>query len=351
MSSEKRQRYALLGFALLLHCAVFFALWHFIIFPAPPAEQDSSGFTKIAVPARFVPPPAAPAASAALPTFAPTTPASQQAPIVTSAPSTFALPKVEMPTPSMPNLPPPTTAPAAQALATSSANTGATGTAGTGNGNGIAGAIDSYAAMSVALKGDTRGGEIVGMCVTANQPYSNAAAIDDIITTELPIIGWNVNDPRVDQDRPGIRHGKDVPPLSPHPEWFENNPNTIGDVIAARVALQRELKNIQIKTIIIVGNFKNVDLSRFDNRNQFGDLEDRRPSVHNLNTAAQDNELTLLITILRARGIRLCVISFENPPFPAIQNYVTESGGIVLYPKGVPLDKIESQLKNTALAK
>jgi len=196
--------------------------------------------------------------------------------------------------------------------------------------------------MDAALKGDTRPGEIVG--ILDRKPAKDAATIDAIRQRELTVIGWFILRPA--HGFSGLRHVTDVPIIS-NELGICGPDDTTSDIATDRNVYLGYLTSTKIKTLVAVGDFSDLDNT---DPTAGLDLGEDKPRSTQPTRASAVYEAKQMVGELRARGIRLCIISLDKPPLPELLAYVKESGGIVLYPNGIPADQAANELK-TAVTK
>ena len=333
MPHDKRRRLSFFGLALFAHAIVFYLICHMVIFPAAPAVTDSAAFAPAAIsthPATTPPPPAS--ASQTMSIAVPAAPAPVVA-ITAPVPSSFTMPKIDMPTvqATMPSLA------ASQNAGTTPSHTGGgnqTGTSSPGTGAAV---TSDYGTLNNALLNDGREGIVLGIYWEGSLPRKDANTFDAIRQRLVTAIGWTLADRR-ETDTPGVKYGSDIPEVAQYADFFTPNGND-DSILNAPLVISSVPIHDKIKTMVLLAAFSHETTFRVDEFQQKR-MDDNLASATNT-----------YINYLRTYHIRLCVISFKNEPYPAIANYVKESGGVILYTQGVPPDQIANELKDAATAK
>ena len=319
--------------ALFAHAIVFYVVCNLTIFPATPAPDDTAAFRAVTISAKPASPPPPPAGGAAMPSvIVPVAPAPMVA-ITAPTSSSFTMPKIDITTikATMPSLT------SAQNPATTPSHTGGgnqTGTSSPGTGAAVTG---DYGTLNNALLNDGREGIVLGIYWEGSLPRKDANTFDAIRQRLVTAIGWTLADRR-ETDTPGVKYGSDIPNVAQYADFFTPNGND-DSILNAPLVISAIPVHDKIKTMVLLAAFSHETTFRVDEFQQKR-MDDNLASATNT-----------YINYLRTYHIRLCVISFKNPPYPAIANYVKESGGVILYTQGVPPDQIANELKEAATAK
>jgi len=302
------RRYVLLGLVLLLHVALYLALSHLIVFKAPVVADVFESVKLPNKPVASQPPPPPPpppqnlispsesvaaAAPQAIPTFNPT----------------VAIPQVDttrLPMPSMPMA-----SPAPSVSANAGTGTGLTGTEGQGSATGDIGVLGN------ALKGGTPA-DTVGYVAFNQATLSTADAVDKI-EAGYPNVSWDLSFPAT-VDIASVKSD----PVTGRTKILDNLQCLVsGDATTATLAgAVYGLKRVHIKNLVII-----LDLTDPSNRNEH--------FAKDFVKYLRDNSIRLFIIPMSANGADIAI---HGSVYQCLSSYVTESGGVIYFPNGVPKD-------------
>jgi len=298
------RRYVLFGLVLLLHIAVLFALSQWIIFRAP---VEAKVFERVQIPKPVAPPPPPPPEPAPN-LIAPSENITPPAPAVTSQVITAFNPAVTIPTADITPLPMPNMA---MVSPTPSAGNSLTSTGGQGSVTGDIGVLSS------GLKNGTPA-DSFGF-VAFSQATLGTASMVDKIEDGYPNVTWGIANPAT--INPASLKADPVT----HRLHIQDNPQCVfvddptGHTLSGTF---NGLKHVHPKNLVMI-----LDLTDPSDRNE--------ELAEQVVKALRDNHVRLFIIPMTVNGGETAI---NGPVYRCLSSYVTESGGVVYFPGGVPKD-------------